>query len=275
MSNLHYGPKLRQLLLKLESDRDCGPPTGNERLSKLAFLGLLVVKNAKQRRRSSTSSLSSSPTLYSPNQRSRTNSSTLTGPLFALRTQPQRSWQEKYNSFETGLLANLESMVSLFDNFTMFQNILSKSRFASKFRGVETLLKNLSKVYFVIILINLKNLIVKLIKLNKLIRILELEAEMLSRNGKNVLLPEAASQEREKLVFLYTEKFRTYLELIGYANELVLDVTLVYSKIRLPKLVERLVSLVSWIIGVYRLSKDEAEEARTEEQIAAMQKQYL
>ncbi|KAH3664721.1 hypothetical protein OGATHE_003536 [Ogataea polymorpha] len=176
------------------------------------------------------------------------------------------------SSTDIGLLANLESMVSLFDNFTMFQNILSKSRFASKFRGVETLLKNLSKVYFVIILINLKNLIVKLIKLNKLTRIVELEAEMLSRNGKNVLLPEAASQEREKLVFLYTEKFRTYLELIGYANELVLDLTLVYSKIRLPKLVERLVSLVSWIIGVYRLSKDEAEEARTEKQIAAMQK---
>ncbi|KAG7837383.1 hypothetical protein KL943_001422 [Ogataea angusta] len=275
MSNLHYGPKLRQLLLKLESDRDRVPPAGSERLSKLAFLGLLVAKNAKLRRRSSTSSLSSSPTLYSPNQRSRSNSGAVPGPLFALQSRSERSWQEKYNSFETGLLANLESLVSLFDNFTMFQNVLSKSRFASKFRGVEALLKNLSKVYFIIILINLKNLIVKLIKLNKLIRIVELEAEMLSRNDKNVLLPEAASQEREKLVFLYTEKFRTYVELVGYANELVLDLTLVYSRIRLPKLVERLVSLVSWIIGVYRLSKDEAEEARTEEQIAAMQKQYL
>ncbi|KAG7813951.1 hypothetical protein KL921_000225 [Ogataea angusta] len=275
MSNLHYGPKLRQLLLKLESDRDRVPPAGSERLSKLAFLGLLVAKNAKLRRRSSTSSLSSSPTLYSPNQRSRSNSGAVPGPLFALQSRSERSWQEKYSSFETGLLANLESLVSLFDNFTMFQNVLSKSRFASKFRGVEALLKNLSKVYFIIILINLKNLIVKLIKLNKLIRIVELEAEMLSRNDKNVLLPEAASQEREKLVFLYTEKFRTYVELVGYANELVLDLTLVYSRIRLPKLVERLVSLVSWIIGVYRLSKDEAEEARTEEQIAAMQKQYL
>ncbi|KAG7822093.1 hypothetical protein KL928_000568 [Ogataea angusta] len=275
MSNLHYGPKLRQLLLKLESDRDRVPPAGSERLSKLAFLGLLVAKNAKLRRRSSTSSLSSSPTLYSPNQRSRSNSGAVPGPLFALQCRSERSWQEKYNSFETGLLANLESLVSLFDNFTMFQNVLSKSRFASKFRGVEALLKNLSKVYFIIILINLKNLIVKLIKLNKLIRIVELEAEMLSRNDKNVLLPEAASQEREKLVFLYTEKFRTYVELVGYANELVLDLTLVYSRIRLPKLVGRLVSLVSWIIGVYRLSKDEAEEARTEEQIAAMQKQYL
>ncbi|KAG7842219.1 hypothetical protein KL942_000957 [Ogataea angusta] len=275
MSNLHYGPKLRQLLLKLESDRDRVPPAGSERLSKLAFLGLLVAKNAKLRRRSSTGSLSSSPTLYSPNQRSRSNSGAVPGPLFALQSRSERSWQEKYSSFETGLLANLESLVSLFDNFTMFQNVLSKSRFASKFRGVEALLKNLSKVYFIIILINLKNLIVKLIKLNKLIRIVELEAEMLSRNDKNVLLPEAASQEREKLVFLYTEKFRTYVELVGYANELVLDLTLVYSRIRLPKLVERLVSLVSWIIGVYRLSKDEAEEARTEEQIAAMQKQYL
>ncbi|KAG7761375.1 hypothetical protein KL910_000219 [Ogataea haglerorum] len=111
MSSLHYGPKLRQLLLKLESDRDRGPSAGSERLSKLAFLGLLVVKNAKQRRRSSTSSLSSSPTLYSPNQRSRTSSDTPPGPLFAFRTQPKRSWQDKYNSFETGLLANLESMV--------------------------------------------------------------------------------------------------------------------------------------------------------------------
>ncbi|KAG7752745.1 hypothetical protein KL911_003476 [Ogataea haglerorum] len=275
MSSLHYGPKLRQLLLKLESDRDRGPSAGSERLSKLAFLGLLVVKNAKQRRRSSTSSLSSSPTLYSPNQRSRTSSDTPPGPLFAFRTQPKRSWQDKYNSFETGLLANLESMVSLFDNFTMFQSILSKSRFASKFRGVEALLRNLSKVYFIIILINLKNLIVRLVKLNRLIRTVELETQVLLHNGKNALLPEAATQEREKLVFLYTEKFRTYLELVGYANELVLNLTLVYSKFRLPRLVERLVGLVSWIIGVYRLSKDEAEEARTGEQLAAMEQQYL
>ncbi|KAH3660107.1 hypothetical protein OGAPHI_007312 [Ogataea philodendri] len=273
-STLLYGPRIRQLLVSLEQKKETGPPRNKEVLAKVAFLGLLLTKRAKQRSNSSSSSLSSTPTLYSPEQRSRANSHSVSGPLVTYDQRTTLKWIDRYNKFESGLLDSLESLVSLFDNFTMFQNVIKNSRFATKFKSLESVVQNLSKVYFIIVLLNMKNLIVRLVKLNKLIRMVEMESALVSRTTKYQLRADSPVPERDNLVLLYTEKFKTYLELIGYANELVLNLSLIFTNFELPKLVSRLVNLISWITSVYRLSKDDDEATQTDQTIQQIQKRY-
>ncbi|ODV83008.1 hypothetical protein CANARDRAFT_19858 [[Candida] arabinofermentans NRRL YB-2248] len=313
-------------LLKLHKDLPAA--SDNKRLQntlKLLYLGYLV-KNGNNNKsgnekwnpsanlNSNSRSSSATSTLYSPKALSRSNSfnsnsfsskivrtphgtdvPSAAGTEYrsnkgdkVVTRQKESTWVSKYTQFETKLLQNLESLISLFDNFIIVQNLFKSSRLSEKFKLLEKVIKNLSKFYLVIILINLKNLILKLVKINKLIRYAELESSLMSSDERIRRLTSIDSNQVDengnptqdidpnntRLVLLYTEKFKTFLEIVGYSSELILNLNMIYPSYKLPKLLGKLVNAIAWIISLYRLSKDEHEDESNNAKLDVISEEY-
>ena len=63
---------------------------------------------------------------------------------------------------------------------------------------------------------------------------------------------------------LYTEKVKAVVEIVGYANDLVLNLSLVTKRFRLGRALRKLVGFVSWMVNVYRLCRDETQDAKND-----------
>ena len=54
------------------------------------------------------------------------------------------------------------------------------------------------------------------------------------------------------------------VEIVGYANDLVLNLSLVTKRFRLGRALRKLVGFVSWMVNVYRLCRDETQDAKND-----------
>lgn len=122
----------------------------------------------------------------------------------------------------------------------------------------------------------MKRFLQRFIKLQKLIKTLETECLLIHENYKmNSESNELSTTHRETLLVLYSEKFKSMVEILGYFNDLLLNLNIVSKKFKLNKILDRFVGFMSWIISIYRFSKDEDEELKNERIIDDLEKKYI
>lgn len=152
-----------------------------------------------------------------------------------------------YEKIEDNILDKMESVISIVDNYAIIQAI---------FPGIERITKNNSylkiisyglkqaaKIYIIMILIYLKKFLLRISKINKLIKLVKIESRIVKIPG---------GKYKEWLSILKSEKIRSIIEIIGYINELMLNLTLVYKNVRFNKFFSRLMGIISWIVNFYR-----------------------
>lgn len=181
-----------------------------------------------------------------------------------------------YTKAEDVLLGTLEFGIDQFDNFVLLQTFIPRLRQRSKGRFgriINVLLKNLSRFYIVVILINCRRLIVRLIKVNKIIKRLELQCRIMSHQSivADFQLPKHV---KTVLMQLYTIKVKVVIELVGYLGELMLNLDMVWKKMHIPARVKKLLSILSWMVGIYRLSKDVDDDAKMDSSLKQISDSY-
>ncbi|GMG21373.1 unnamed protein product [Ambrosiozyma monospora] len=226
-----------------------------------------------------------------------------------------------YNYLETITLNHLEWIISTFDNFIILQNLFTSSTRFQKLQQkyannklvklLQVIISQLSTFYTFVILIRLRRLILKLSKIKKLIQFVELECKLLSRSrscsshsrdnsepleieslssqvlnssqaGSSLSSPKLTESQKSKLTLLYTVKLKTYLDILGYLNELLLNLTIIFPSgrgkkkftFKLPKLLMQLVNIISWLTSAYRLCKDDEVESKEERDILKLSHTY-
>ncbi|VEU22654.1 DEKNAAC103387 [Brettanomyces naardenensis] len=190
-----------------------------------------------------------------------------------------KQWLALYSKAEDRTLGLLETLITQFDNFVLLQTFIPRLRQSQDSRLgrlINFTVRQLSKFYLIVIAINVRKLLVRLIRVNRLIKRLELECRIL--NSQILIDTEfkIPKQLKECLVKLYTAKVKTIIELVGYLNELLLNVNIIWGKkVRLPKRLKQAMSVVGWIIGIYRLSQEEGEEERVDLGLKGMEEEYL
>ncbi|QPG73781.1 hypothetical protein FOA43_001095 [Brettanomyces nanus] len=229
----------------------------------------------KEEPQSETPALPALPALPTP----ATPATPATPPSSTPYTTRLRNWMGIYNMTEDKLLGLLETLITQFDNFVLIQTFIPRLRqdpHTKLGRTINFILKQLSKFYLIVIAINLRKLLVRLIRVNKLIKRIELECRILRSS-----MPFADTQFKiprqlkSGLMELYTVKVKTVVELIGFLNELLLNLDLLWKKFRIPKRTKQIMSVLGWLIGIYRLSKDDDEEEKTNLKLKQMEKNYL
>ena len=182
-------------------------------------------------------------------------------PFHSNTIQPMKTIEGKvydksgYEKIEDNILDKMESVISIVDNYAIIQAI---------FPGIERITKNNSylkiisyglkqaaKIYIIMILIYLKKFLLRISKINKLIKLVKIESRIVKIPG---------GKYKEWLSILKSEKIRSIIEIIGYINELMLNLTLVYKNVRFNKFFSRLMGIVSWIVNFYRNIDNEENE---------------
>lgn len=179
----------------------------------------------------------------------------------------------RYNEVEGGILKVLEVLIRRFDNFVLLQTFIPKLKKLPNTRWgriVSFLMKQLSGLYVVVIAINLRRLTVRLMRINRVIRQLELQCRILKQNIFDDTQFEIPKSLKKALIDLYAVKIRTIIELAGYVNELVLDLNLLLPKFHLNSKVKKLLGAFSWLISVYRMSQDDDDD--TEHRLNVIEK---
>lgn len=184
---------------------------------------------------------------------------------------------QKYEMIEETILDKLETMLSYMDNFVAIQAVFPtlerRTKNSKIFKPINFLIKQVAKVYIVMILIYLKRFALRLRKINKLIKVVQTEFAIIQ---KNFLLKKSKITEyHEKcLRILYMEKIKAIVEIIGYTNDLLLNLSLVTKRFKLGRLSGKFIGFVSWMVNIYRICKDEKQEIENEQVINEMQNRF-
>jgi hypothetical protein len=174
---------------------------------------------------------------------------------------------QKYEQIEEHILDKLETILSYMDNFIAFQAIFPslerKTKDMKIFKPINFVIKQIAKIYIIMILIYLKKFLLRLRKINKLLKIVKTEFSIIQRNFlmKNANITE---YHEKFLTVLYTEKIKAIIEIVGYINDLVLNLSLVTKRFRLGRMMGKFVGFVSWVVNIYRLFKDVKQEEKNE-----------
>lgn len=158
-----------------------------------------------------------------------------------------------YERAEEMMLDRMEGILSFVDNAIALQALFPSNKL---FKPFGRALKHASAIYVFMLLLYIKRAIMKLQKINKYIRIVK--AEM-------VLGITAASEVLEKL---YTEKVKAMIDAAGYLSDFMLNISLIFPKMRAGRLTGRLLGALSWLGTLTRfLGQDDGI-------IAQMQQRY-
>lgn len=181
-----------------------------------------------------------------------------------------------YTKAEDVILGTLELGIDQFDNFILLQTFIPRLRQKNKGRVgkiINLLVRHLSRFYIVVILINCRRLVVRLIKVNKIVRQLELQCRIMSHQSivRDFQIPKHL---KDTLMQLYTMKVKVVVELIGYLGELMLNLDMVWKKMHIPARVKKLLSVLSWIVGIYRFAKDADDDAKMDSSLAQISDRY-
>lgn len=193
----------------------------------------------------------------------------------SLPSSPQ--WLKKYRNVEDNILSTLEVVISHFDHLILIQSFIPRLRDPSSKLGriLSNLIRFFSKVYLVVIAINCRRLLVRLIRINKLTRALELQCRIFDcravLDGSRLRVPPAL---KNCLVKLYEMKLKIVLKLVGCAGELMLSLDMLWKRFRLPGWLRKIVSVLNWIINIYRYYEDEDEDAKEDLALSEMASRY-
>ncbi len=181
-----------------------------------------------------------------------------------------------YTKAEDVILGTLELGIDQFDNFILLQTFIPRLRQKNKGRVgriINLLVRHLSRFYIVVILINCRRLVVRLIKVNKIVRQLELQCRIMSHQSivRDFQIPKHL---KDTLMQLYTMKVKVVVELIGYLGELMRNLDMVWKKMHIPARVKKLLSVLSWIVGIYRFAKDADDDAKMDSSLAQISDRY-
>jgi hypothetical protein len=188
-----------------------------------------------------------------------------------------------YESMEETVLDKLEVVLSYMDNFVAFQALFPSLELRTKnmkmFKPLNFLIRQIARIYIVMILIYLKRYLLRLRKINKLIKLVKIEFSIIRNNfvinkRMNANGRDMTEYHEKCLRVLYVEKFKALVEIIGYFNDLVLNLSLVTKRVILGKVVGRFVGFVSWVVNLYRLCKDEKEETKNDIVIKEMELRF-
>lgn len=123
------------------------------------------------------------------------------------------------------------------------------------------------------ILIYMKRFLLRLRKINKLITLVKTESRIIKRNF--LMKDSNINEYHEKfLKVLYTEKIKAIIEIVGYLNDLLLNLSLVTKRFKLGKLMGKFVGFISWIVNMYRLCRDESQDIKNENMIKELQVRF-
>lgn len=171
-----------------------------------------------------------------------------------------------YRAYEEGeemLLDKLEAVLSYMDNFVaiqaVFPSIERRTRDMKVMRPLNFILRQVAKIYLVMVLIYLKRFVLRLKKINRLIRIVQTEYSIMKRSFLTTSIKIDEYHER-CLRVLYTEKAKAIIEIFGYANDLLLNLSLACKKFKLGRVMGKVVGFMSWVVSVYRLCSDDRRD---------------
>lgn len=181
---------------------------------------------------------------------------------------------ERYEMLEETILQKLETWLSYMDNFVavqaVFPSLERRTRDSAVFRPLNFCLRQVAKIYIVMILIYLKRFLLRLQRINRLIGVVKTEAAII--RGNFLMKGSHVTEYHERcLRVLYTEKVKAVVEIVGYANDLVLNLSLVTKRFRLGRALRKLVGFVSWMVNVYRLCRDETQDAKNDAAMAEIE----
>lgn len=188
-----------------------------------------------------------------------------------------KSLLDKYEILEESLLAKMESGLSYIDNLIAIQAIFpaleKKTKHIKILKPLNYIIKQVAKIYIIMILIYIKRFLLRLKKINKLIKLIKTESIIMKRNF--LISNSTIDEYHEKyLKVLYTEKIKSSIEIIGYFNDLLLNLNLVTKRFKLGRLMGKVVGFVSWVVNIYRLCRDESQDERNESVIKELQNKF-
>lgn len=189
-------------------------------------------------------------------------------------SKAERPLLERYEEFEEKVLNKLEAWLSYMDNFVaiqaIFPSIEKRTKNSPLFRPLNFCIRQVAKIYIVMILIYLKRFLVRLRKINRLISVVKTEAAII--RGNFLMKSSNVTEYHEKcLRVLYTEKVKAIVEIVGYFNDLLLNLGLVLKRFRLGRMMRKTVGFISWIVNIYRLCRDERQDAKNDAFIRELQ----
>lgn len=189
----------------------------------------------------------------------------------------QSSYWERYEILEDKFLLKMESGLSYIDNLIAIQAIFpaieKRTKNSKILKPLNFLIKQVAKVYIIMILIYMKRFLLRLRKINKLITLVKTESRIIKRNF--LMKDSNINEYHEKfLKVLYTEKIKAIIEIVGYLNDLLLNLSLVTKRFKLGKLMGKFVGFISWIVNMYRLCRDESQDIKNENMIKELQVRF-
>lgn len=189
----------------------------------------------------------------------------------------KKSMLDKYEILEENILAKMESGLSYIDNFIAIQAVFpaleKKTKHIKFLKPLNYIIKQVAKIYIIMILIYIKRFLFRLKKINKLIKLIKTESIIMKRNF--LIKSSNVDEYHEKyLRVLYTEKIKSSLELVGYFNDLLLNLNLVTKRFKLGRLMGKFVGFVSWIVNIYRLCRDESQDEKNESVMKELQNKF-
>lgn len=183
----------------------------------------------------------------------------------------------QYEKIEGIILDKLENMLSFMDNIiaiqAIFPSVAKKCNNIKVLKPVNYIIKQIAKIYIIMILIYLKRHLVRLRKINKLIKIIKVEYSIIEKNY--LLRNDKVREYHEKsLNVLYTEKIKAVIEIVGYFNDLILNLSLVIKRFKLGKMINKLVGFISWIVNIYRVCRDESGDAQNDRVVKELSNRF-
>lgn len=142
-----------------------------------------------------------------------------------------------YQDAEDLLLDQMEGILSLFDNAVALQALFPSNKLLRSFQRV---LKHASSMYIFLLVMYIKRAFLKMRKLNKYIRIVKAEMILGIKTADEVL-------ER-----LYKEKVKAMIDMVGYMSDFVLNISLLFPKLKAGRFVSKLLGAISWIATIAR-----------------------
>lgn len=142
-----------------------------------------------------------------------------------------------YERAEDVVLDKMEGILTIVDNAVALQALFPNSRVFKPLQGV---LKHASSIYIFMLVMYIKRAVLKLGKINKYIRIVKAEI---------ILGIMAASEVLEKL---YREKAKAMIDLVGYVSDFMLNISLIFPKLKLGRFMSRLLGAISWLATIAR-----------------------
>lgn len=189
---------------------------------------------------------------------------------------------QTYNEMEGLLLDKLEKALSFMDNFTTFQAIFpvvyDRTKEVKLFKPVHWIVCQISGVYLVVLAINLKRYIQKLIKIRKLIVCINNELIIISKSfdGLNDSVKMGMESNLQRyLNILASEKTRCIVEIVGFVNDFFLNLNLAYKKFKLTRGIGKFMGMVSWMVSIYRMCSDAEAEEKNDRIISELKERYI